>query len=241
VVIDKFSKYAHFLPLSHPFTALSVAQLYFNNVYKLHGLPKAIVSDRDRIFTSALWKELFKLSGTDLLMSSSYHPQTDGQTERLNQCLEAFLRCTVHSCPKQWSKWISLAEYWYNTSYHSALGLTPFEALYGHPPRHFGITNPQEVLVPDLAAWLKDRQLLSRLISQQLSRAQLRLKKQTDAHRSEKEFMVGDSVYLKLQPHIQSSVASRSNQKLSFCYFGPFNILQRIGSIAYKLDLPSSA
>lgn len=191
VVIDKFSKYAHFLPLYHPFTALSVAQLYFNNVYKLHGLPKAIVSDRDRIFTSALWKELFKLSGTDLLMSSSYHPQTDGQTERLNQCLETFLRCTVHSCPKQWSKWISLAEYWYNTSYHSALGLTPFEALYGHPPRHFGITNPQEMPVPDLAAWLKDRQLLSCLISQQLSRAQLRMKKQAEAHRSEKRIQGG--------------------------------------------------
>ena len=78
VVIDKFTKYAHFLPLSHPFTVLSMAQLYFNNVYKLHGLPQAIISDRDRIFTSALWKELFKLSGTDLLMSSSYHPQTDG-------------------------------------------------------------------------------------------------------------------------------------------------------------------
>lgn len=104
VIIDKFSKYAHFLPLTHPFTALSVAQLYFSQVYKLHGLPEAIISDRDRIFTSALWQELFRLSGTQLLMSSSYHPQTDGQTERLNQCLEAFLWCSVHSCPSQWHK-----------------------------------------------------------------------------------------------------------------------------------------
>lgn len=104
VIIDKFSKYAHFLPLTHPFTALSVAQLYFSQVYKLHGLPEAIISDRDRIFTSALWQELFRLSDTQLLMSSSYHPQTDGQTERLNQCLEAFLWCSVHSCPSQWHK-----------------------------------------------------------------------------------------------------------------------------------------
>ena len=142
VVIDKFSKYAHFLPLAHPYTALSVAQLYFNNIYKLHGLPKAIISDRDRIFTSSLRQELFKLSDTQLLMSSSYHPQTDGQTERLNQCLEAFLRCSVHSCPTQWNKWLPLAEYWYNTAFQTALGHTPFEVLYGRPPRHLGIANP---------------------------------------------------------------------------------------------------
>ena len=133
VVVDKFSKYGHFLPLAHPFTALTIAQLYFSHIYKLHGLPEAIISDRHRIFTSNLWKELFKLTDTQLLMSSAYHPQTDGQTERLNQCLEAFLRCSVHSCPKQWSKWLSLAEYWYNTAFHSALGCSPFEVLYGHP------------------------------------------------------------------------------------------------------------
>ena len=134
VVIGKFSKYAHFMALSHPFTALQVAQSYMNNVYKLHGLPAAIISDRDRIFTSSVWQELFKLTDTQLLMSSSYHPQTDGQTERLNQCIEAFLRCTVHACPKQWSKWLPLAEFWYNSNYHSALGHTPLEVLYGHQP-----------------------------------------------------------------------------------------------------------
>jgi len=126
VVVDKFSKYAHFVPLSHPYTALSVAQLYFHNIYKLHGLPIALISDRDRIFTSTFWKELFALSETKLLMSSSYHPQTDGQTERVNQCLEGFLKCSVHVCPKEWSKWISLAEYWYNTAFHTTLGTTPF-------------------------------------------------------------------------------------------------------------------
>jgi hypothetical protein len=99
-----------------------------DNIYKLHGLPKAIISDRDPIFTSTVWKELFKLTDTQLMMSSAYHPQTDGQTERLNQCLEGFLICTVHSCPRQWSKWLSIAEFWYNTTHHSALGASPFQA-----------------------------------------------------------------------------------------------------------------
>lgn len=150
VIVDKFTKYAHFVPLSHPYTALSVAQAYFDNVYKLHGLPESIVSDRDRIFTSAVWRELFKLSDTKLLMSSSYHPQTDGQSKRLNQCLETFLRCSVNACPRLWSKWLSMAELWYNTSFHSAIGRTPFEALYGYKPRQFGIAAEAQVHSSDL-------------------------------------------------------------------------------------------
>ena len=111
VVIDRFTKYGHFLPLAHPFSALQVAQVFINNIYRLHGLPQVIVSDRDRIFTSTLWKELFRLSDTALHMSSSYHPQSDGQTERLNQCLESYLRCAVHACPRKWFDWLPLAEY----------------------------------------------------------------------------------------------------------------------------------
>jgi hypothetical protein len=92
VVVDKFTKYAHFVPLSHPFIALQVAQVFVDNIYKLHGLPTSTVSDRYRIFTSQVWKELFRLNDTQLMMSFSYHPQTDGQTKCVNQCVEAFLR-----------------------------------------------------------------------------------------------------------------------------------------------------
>lgn len=91
MVIDKFTKYAHFIPLAHPFTALQVASAFLDMVYKLQGLPKVIVSDRDCIFTSAFWQHIFKATDTKLHMSSAYHPQTDGQSEKLNQCLETYL------------------------------------------------------------------------------------------------------------------------------------------------------
>jgi hypothetical protein len=102
VVMDKFSKYSHFLALSHPFSAVSVAKLFMTEIYKLHGMPSAIITDRDKIFVSQFWQELFSRAGVELKMSSACHPQTDGQTERVNQCMETFLRCFVHACPKQW-------------------------------------------------------------------------------------------------------------------------------------------
>lgn len=157
VVIDKLTKYSHFICLSHPYTAMTVAQAFLANVYKLHGMPTVIISDRDRVFTSSFWQELFKLTDTTLNMSSSYHPQTDDQTERLNQCLETYLRCMVQACPTKWANWIPFAEFWYNSTYHSAHGLTPFQALYGHKPRHFGISVDNVCTVTNLDSWLQER------------------------------------------------------------------------------------
>ena len=202
VIVDTFTKYANFLPLKHPFTALSVARLFHDQVYKHHGLPKSIVSDRDKIFLSTLWQELFRLAGVQLRMSSAYHPQTDGQSERVNQCLENFLCCFVHACPHQWSKWLSVAQFWYNSSTHSATGISPFQALYGTQPRQFGISAESTVSSRDLSSWLQERHLMSEVIKQHLERAKHRMKRQADKGRYEHSFAVGDWVFLKLQPYV---------------------------------------
>jgi hypothetical protein len=111
VVVDLFSKYGHFVGLKHAFTALSIVKQYMMHVYKLHGLPQAMVSDWDRIFTSRLWQELFTLVGVELRMSLAYHPQSDGQTERVNQCMGTFLRCFANVAPTKWYDFLHLAEF----------------------------------------------------------------------------------------------------------------------------------
>jgi hypothetical protein len=109
VVVDKFTKYAHFVPLSHPYSVETVAHAFLDHIVKLHGPPLLLISDRDRIFTSSLWKNIFKSLKVQLRYNSSYHPQTDGQTERVNQYLENYLRCMTFNEPKKWMSWLSLA------------------------------------------------------------------------------------------------------------------------------------
>ena len=155
--------------------------------------------------------------------------------------METYLHCFVHAYPSKWTSWLSLAEFWYNTSSHSALGHSPFEVLYGHAPRHFGIDSASACAASDLFDWLQEREVIKNLVRQHLLRAQDHMKRQADKGCSERVFQVGDRVYLKLQPYVQSSLAPRANQKLSFKFFGPYTVVQRIGSVAYHLDLPSSA
>lgn len=207
VIVDNCTKFAHFLPLTHPYTTAKVALLYMNNMYRIHGFPATIVSDRDPVFTGHFWRELFKYASTELRLSAANHPQTDGQTRRVNQCVETYLRCFVHACPTRWSHWIPLAQFWYNASHHSSIGMSPFKAMFGHEPRHWGITPTSECIVLALHSWLDERAVVQDLLQQHLNRAQQHMKAQADKRRSPRTFEVGDSVYLKLQPYIRTSVA----------------------------------
>lgn len=131
VVVDHFSKGLHLgmLPTKH--SARKVTELFTAMVSRLHGLPRSIISDRDPLFFSRFWNELFELSGTKLILGSSYHPQTDGQTEVANQIVEQYLRAFVHRKPTSWGQFLLWAEWSYNTSCHSSTGLTLFEITFG--------------------------------------------------------------------------------------------------------------
>lgn len=128
MVVDRFSK------IGHPYTALSVDQVFFDHVVKVHRLPCSIVSDRDPVFTSTLWTELFKLTGVKLRLSSAFVQQTDGQSEVTDQILGVYLRCLAGDRPRNWLRWLPWAEFCYNTSYQTALQTTPFRVVYGHDP-----------------------------------------------------------------------------------------------------------
>ncbi|RVW67435.1 Retrovirus-related Pol polyprotein from transposon 17.6 [Vitis vinifera] len=238
VVVDRLSKYAHFIALSHPFSAKMIAEKFVENIIKLHGMPKSIISDRDPIFVSKFWQEFFTMSGTQLKLSSAYHPQTDGQTEVVNRCLEQYLRCFVHQWPRKWFSYLSWAEYWYNTTYHCSTGMTPFQALYGRlPPSipHYadGLSRVNEV---DQSLLTRDEVLQQ--LKTNLELAATRMKHVADQKRREVEFQIGDLVLLKLHPYRQHSVFKRAHQKLANRFYGPFPVEQKLGKVAYRLSLP---
>ena len=115
VVVNRLTKYAHFIALSHPFTTSIVAKVFSENIQKLRGTPNIFISDRDPILTNHFWKKLFSCLGTQLAHSSSYHSQLDGQTEVVNKCLEGYLHCFTSEKQSQWVDWLPLAESWYHT------------------------------------------------------------------------------------------------------------------------------
>ena len=134
VFVDRLSKRAHFIPSTTEATAPDIARIFFDNIFKYHGLPKALISDRDPKFTSQFWQALFKLLGTKLSMSTAYHPQTDGQTERMNRTLEEMLRAYTTYHQNKWDEHLSAAEFAYNNSKQASTEMTPFELDIGQHP-----------------------------------------------------------------------------------------------------------
>ncbi|GKC47842.1 putative mitochondrial protein [Tanacetum coccineum] len=213
VVVDRLSKSAHFISLKHPFSAMDVAQVFLDNVVKLHGFPKTIVSNRDKIFVSRFWQELLVLNGVDQLMSSAYHTQTDGQTEVLNRCLEGYLRAMCFHKPNDWCRWLPLAEYWYNTSFHTTTKFTPYEIVYGQkPPLHLPYLHG-ESKIESIDRIICAREQTIQLMKHNLVQAQQRMKQTTDKHGSDRTFK----------------------------FYGPYQVIAKVGRVAYTLKLPPEA
>ncbi|GJY59027.1 retrotransposon-related protein [Tanacetum coccineum] len=216
-----------------------VAQLFLDNVYKLHGLPSNIVSDRDKVFLSNFWKSLFKMLKVQLRMSTAYHPQTDGQSEVVNKCLECYLRCMTGEKPKEWMQWLSPAEFWYNTNFHTAINITPFEVVNGQKPLVHLPYQAGESTVEEVDRSMQDREQALNMLKFHLKRAQDRMVSLANKSKTDRSFEVGTWVFLKLQPHRQVTVRQGQYHKLSSKYFRPFQIIEKIGKVAYKLQLPN--
>ncbi|WVZ84790.1 hypothetical protein U9M48_031778 [Paspalum notatum var. saurae] len=178
-VVDRFSKFAHFIPLAHPYTATTVARAFFVEIVRLHGIPSSIVSDCDPVFTSAFWRELFHLSGVKLKMSSAFHPQTDGQSEATNKIIAMYLRCLTGDRPRQWVQWLLWVEYCYNSSYQASLGTSPFKVVYGRNPPLWPYDESSAKL-PAADQQLRDRDEFLAEIRDRLEQAQQVQKAQHD-------------------------------------------------------------
>jgi hypothetical protein len=197
-VVDRFSKHVHFIVLSHPYTAASVAKAFFKAIVRLHGFPRSIVSDRDPVFTGNVWKDLFKLAVVQLRISTAFHPQTDGQSEIVNKTIAMYLRCITGDRPRAWLDWLPWAEYCYNTSYHSALKATPFEVVFGRSPPALLPYTEGSAAIETVDNMLRDRDAFLQDVHERLLQAQAYAKRHYDGHHRALEFAVGDWVLLRL-------------------------------------------
>ncbi|WZZ70195.1 hypothetical protein YC2023_081565 [Brassica napus] len=232
------------MALKHPFSTVEVAQKFIEGVVRLHGFPKSIVSDRDRIFISTFWMETFRLAETQLKYSTAFHPQTNGQSEVLNRCLEGIeplLRNILEVfCLTTPSYLVSLSELGQDLVQYFVY-ITPFQVLYGREPPALVRFEEGSTKNFELEVSLRERDLMLKDIKLNLERAQQLMKKSADRHRRDVEFEVGSQVYLKLKPYIQQSVQRKVCQKLAAKLFGPFAVVARVDKAAYKLTLPSSS
>lgn len=194
------------MSLSHPYSATQVVQVVLDQVIKLHGLPKSIITDRDKNFVSQFWKELFNIMGVQTKCSTAYHPQTDGQSEILNHRVEIYLRCMSRVKPTQWSKWLPLAEWWYNTTFHSAIGMSPFKALYGSEAPIVNYHQLPAIKVATVDEFVKNRSVIQGLLKENVLKVAGRMKMYADKGITERDFAVRDEVFLKIQPYKQASI-----------------------------------
>ena len=237
VVVDRLTKSSHLLPISESYSVDKLAETFQKEIIRLHGTPVSIISDRDPRFTSRFWKGFQKAWGTSLNFSTAFHPQTDGQSERNIQTLEDMLRTCAIEWSGNWDDYLCLVEFAYNNSWHASIGMAPFEALYGRKcraPTCWDEVGERIIEGPELVRITNEKVDVAK---EKLKEARSRQKSYADKGRKSKEFEPGEHVFLKVSPWKRVKRFGLKG-KLSPRYIGPFQILERIGEVAYRIALP---
>src|SRR3954462_3008562 len=241
VFVDTLSKMTPFVPTKTTASAPETARLFFDNVFRLHGLPKSIISDRDAKFTSKFWKTLFQTLGTKLAMSTAFHPQTDGQTERANRTLEDMLRAFTNYQQDNWDQLLSTTEFAWNNAPNASTGMTPFHINQGRDP-----LNPYTMItkipdnIPAASEWLEHLNNTMKQVTDALVLAKANQETNANKKRRDLQFDIGDQVLLSSSHINLASQSARPTKKLQHRYIGPYRIIQKVSPVTYKLELPDT-
>jgi hypothetical protein len=234
VVVDKLSKMAHYIPTVTQITAKELADLFFKEIIRLHGVPESIISDRDPRFTSEFWRVLWEKLGTKLSMSTAHHPQSDGQTKWMNRTLEEGLRSYVNYHMTDWDQHLSALEFAYNNTVQESSGYSPFYLNTGQHPRiPLSVGSSSNMLVSDVLTQLSSDMEAAK---ESLRYAQQQQAKYANQHRVDTVYKQGDHVMLSTE-HLNKGGRA---PKLSSKFTGPFRIVKVLSDVAYELELPSS-
>jgi hypothetical protein len=241
VFVDKLTKHAHFVPSTTTATATDVARQFFDNVFRHHGMPTTIISDRDSKFTSHFWQELHRHMDVKLAMSTAYHPQMDGQTEVMNKTLGIMLRAFIDEKQTNWDILLPAAEFAYNNSVNHSTGYSPFFLNTGQHPRVPGtLLSHPDSNVPSVHEYL-DQQSSALLFAQDaLQRAQDHQKDQADKRRRDHNYKVGDKILLNAENITMPADSGLSSDKLKPRFIGPFTLLEQRSPVTFLVDLPPS-
>ena len=239
VVIDRFTKIAHFIPTTERTSAEGLAWLFRDNIQKLHGLPDSIILDRGPQFATEIMKELNQMLGIDTKLLTAFHPQTDGQTERMNQELEQYFRIFINHRQKQWPEQLETAEFIYNNKVHTGTKVSPFQANHGQNPR-MGFELRKKEKYEGVEKFAKRMKNVQEEAKAALQKAQKDMKKYADKERGKvEEYRVGDLVLLSTKDLKYQMVGKRMD-KFTECFVEPYKVKAIISSNAIELDLPTT-